>query len=448
MRRVAFFIATTLLCLGLVALLILKPWRKDDENPRFVDRLPMAEMIGRANILSLAKDFIPATYYNQIPYREFISPEFILSQGKLNGLNLQRPVYFFGDQSETKIKEWGMMVHVSDSSKLYPGIKRFEKMTKIKDSSLFDRRIFICPEYNLTVSYGRDWLLISERQSFKKHFDHVVHARVKSINPRWREFIGEKTFRNKSLRVSIVSKNLRKYGVASALLASSSDSTSFTFHTRIKNLDTIPFSLKPDGKRFERTEFTRRLINLSLNIDRLKSSKDHPLYDLLRKVSRKVSFPLDEFLNTWDGDLSFRQGGLQTIVEPYIESELDENFNVTEVVKYKTTKISGFALSLSMNENRSTFINHLYAKGILTREENKVRLLYFPPMKMLAEDESVNFYTSSFRPTTTPDSTQSVLWDYNYTPVLFTLDSIQAKTAYGKINIGLRKLVSDQFSTK
>jgi hypothetical protein len=244
MRRVIFFIATTLLCLGLVALLILKPWRANDENPRFVDRLPMAEVIGRANILKVAKDFIPATYYNQIPYREFITPEFILSQGKLNGLNLQRPVYFFGNQSETEIQEWGMMIHVSDSSKLYPGIKRFEKMTQVKDSSLFNRRIFICPEYNLTVSYGSDWLLVTDRASFKKHFDHVVHARIKSIYPRWRAFIGEKMFRDKSLRASIVSKELRKYGVESALLASSSDSTSFTFHTRIQNLDTIPFTLK------------------------------------------------------------------------------------------------------------------------------------------------------------------------------------------------------------
>ena len=84
--------------LDFVALLILKPWKAEVESPRFVDRLPMAEIIGRTNILNLAKDFIPATYHNQIPFREFISPEFILSQGKINGLNLQRPVYFFGNQ--------------------------------------------------------------------------------------------------------------------------------------------------------------------------------------------------------------------------------------------------------------------------------------------------------------------------------------------------------------
>ncbi len=459
MRRVLAFSATVALCIGLVALLVIKPWRTQVASPRFVDRLPMSEIIGRANILNLAKDFIPATYYNQIPYREFISPEFILSQGKINGLNLQLPVYFFGNHgakveaksqtfANTEIEEWGMMIHVSDSSKIYYGIKRFEKITEIKDSLIFNRRIFICPEYNLTLSYGKNWLLVSDQKSFKKHLDHVVHARIKSIYPRWREFIGEKVFKDKSLQVSIVSKELRKYGVSSALLASSSDSTSVTFHTRITNLDTIPFALKPVGERFERTEFTRRLINLHLNIDRLKNEKSHPLYALLKQMSRKISFPLDEFLNTWDGDINFRQGGLQTIVEPYIESELDENFNVTEVIKYKKIKISGFALGMSMNENRPEFIRRLYSKGILTREENKVRLLYFPPMKMQAQEESVNFYTSSFRPTTIPDSTQFVLWDYNYTPVTFILDSIKSKTAFGKINIGLSKLMSDQFTAE
>lgn len=448
MRRVIAFSAIVGLCLGLVALLIVKPWKTEVESPRFVDRLPMSEIIGRTNILNLAKDFIPTIYQNQISFREFISPEFILSQGKINGLDLQRPIYFFGSQSNTDIEEWGMMFHVSDSSKLYPGIKRFEKITAIKDSSLFDHRIFIFPEYNLSISYGKDWLLVTDRKSFKKQLDHVVHARIKSIYPRWRAFIEERLYKGKSLQVSIVSKQLRSYGVSSALLASSADSNSVTLHTRLTNMDTIPFSLKQTGERFERTEFTRRMINLHLNIDRLKNEKNHPLYTALKKLTQKVSFPLDEFLNTWDGDIAFRQGGLQTLIEPYIESELDDNFNVTEVTKYKQVKISGFELKMSMNENRPSFIKHLYSKGILTREGKKMRMLYFPPMKMQAEDESLNFYTSSFRPVAIPDSTQSVLWDFNYTPVQFTLDSIHSKTAYGKINIGLSKLVNDKINSK
>ena len=183
-------------------------------------------------------------------------------------------------------------------------------------------------------------------------------------------------------QVSVISKELRSYGVKSALLASSSDSSSFTLHTRITNIDTIPFTLKESGDRFEQTEFTRRLINLHLNIDRLKEdTKPSVVFASEEKQRDKVSFPLAEFLETWNGDISFRQGGLQTIVEPYVVSELDENFNVTEVVKYKEKKISGFALQMSMGDTRPEFIRKLYSKGILTREENKVRMLYFPPMK-------------------------------------------------------------------
>lgn len=448
MRRIVAIGAIILLGLGLAASLIFKPWSSEVEAPRFVDRLPMSDILGRTNVLDLAEDLLPVTYSNQIPFRDFITPEFILSQGKINGLDLQKSVYFFGSESKAKIKEWGMMVHVSDSSKVFPGIKRFEKMTRVKDSTLFDHRIFICPEYNLTIGYGKDWLLVSDRKSFKKYFDHVVNARIKSIYPRWRRFIEERQFSDKALQISAISNELKKYGIASALLAASADSTSLTLHARLVNMDTIPFSLKPTVERFDRTEFTRRMISLNLDIDSLENDKNHPLYDLLKKTARKISFPVDQFLETWDGQLSFRQGGLQTITEAYIESELDENFNVTEVVKYKQKKISGFSLQLSMNEHRKDFINQLYSKGILTREENKVRMLYFPPMNMRTQEESVSFYTNSFQPETTSDSTQSVLWDFNYTPVLFTLDSIQTKTAYGKINIGLRKIVSDKINTK
>lgn len=448
MNRVLAVSAIIGLCLALIALLIIKPWRYEPESPRFVDRLPMSQIIGKTNILDLAKDLIPATYNNQIPFREFISPEFILSQGKINGLNLQRPVYFFGNHSMDELSDWGMMIHVSDSSKVLPGIKRFEKMTKVKDSTLFDQTIYICPEYNLTIAYGKDWLLITDRTSFAKYFNHVVHAKLNSIFPRWRKFIQEKLFKGKSAQASVVSKDLRTYGIESALFASSSDSTSLTLHARIANSDTIPFTLKPGGVRFEPATFTRRMINLNLNIDRLRTKKDHPIYLLLKRLAQKISFPLDDFLTTWDGCIAFRQGGIQTVVEPYIESELDDNFNVTEVVKYKQVKISGFALRMSMNNNQTSFINRLIGKGILTQNNNKFRMLYFPPMNMKSRPGSVNFYTSSFPPKTIEGSDQAILWDFNYTPVKFTLDSIQAKIAYGKINIGLRKIISDKIVSK
>jgi len=446
MRRVVAIIAIVLLGLGLLILLIFRPWEEDNEFPRFVDRLPLDDIIGKTDILSLSKDLAPLTYNNQIPFREFISPDFILSQGKVNGLDLQRPVYFFGNYWKEEIHDWGLMIHVSDSSKLHPGIKRFGKVTVLKDSSLFENHIFIFPEYNLTVGYGEDWILVANRNSFKKYFKHALNARLNAIYPRWRKFVEERQYSNKSLQASVISKELLKYGVKSALLGTSSDSMSITLHTRVTNMDTIPFTLKETGGRYERSEYTRRLINLHLNIDRLKHATDHPLYGLLKKASRRVSFPLEDFLETWNGDLSYRQGGLQTIVEPYIVSELDENFNITEVVKYKEKRISGFALNLSMNDSRPAFIRKLYAKGILTQENSKVRMLYFPPMNMRTDSSSVNFYTSSYQPAMISDSTQSILWDFNYTPVIFTIDSLESKVAYGKINIGLKKILKDKLT--
>lgn len=447
MRRVGAIAAIIGLGLGLAAILVFRPWQGESESPRIVDRLPMDDIIGTTDILHLASDLLPAVYTNQIAFRDFVTPEFILSQGKTHGLDLQKPVFFFGSQSSTDISRWGMMIHVSDSSKILPGIRRFEKITKIKDSSLYDQRIFICPEYNLALGYGDNWLLITDRKSFKKYFEHALHARKKSIYPRWRKFIGDRQYAKKSLRFSIISKDLKKYGVNSALFAASADSSSLTLHARITNNDTIPFQLRPTTNTFERSEYTRRLISLNLDVD-LKNHKEHPLYLLLKKIANKISFPLDEFFDTWDGELLFRQGGLQTIVEPYIVSELDENFNVTEVTKYKEKRISGFAIQLSTNKNRTQFLNRLYSKGILTQENSKVRMLYFPPMNMRRNEQDLSFYTSSIRPATVPDSTQSILWDFNYTPVVFTIDSIQAKMAYGKVNIGLRKIVNDNINSK
>lgn len=447
MRRVGAIAAIIGLGLGLAALLVFRPWQGESESPRIVDRLPMDEIIGTTEILSLAKELLPASYSNHIAFRDFVTPEFILSQGKTNGLNLQKPVFFFGSPTSASINRWGMMVHVSDSSKILSGIRRFEKMTKVKDSTLFEQVIYICPEYDLTIGYGEDWLLVADRKSFKKYFDHAIHSRKKSIYPRWRKFIEDKQYEKKSLRFSIVSDELKKYGVNSALFAASADSSSLTLHARVVNNDTIPFKLRPNVMRFERTEYTRRMININLDVN-IKDNKDHPLYLLLKKLANKISFPLDDFFKTWDGELLYRQGGFQTIVEPYIVSELDENFNITEVTKYQQKRISGFDLQLSMNNNRNRFMDQLLDKGILTQENGKMRMLFLPPMNVLQRPNGTLFYTGSVRPKRITNSSQSILWDFNYTPVLFTLDSVDAKMAYGRINIGLRKIVNDNINAK
>ena len=66
-----------------VTLLFFQRWKEIPlERTRFFDRLPEADVIGTANVLALSRSLSSSTYHFKVPFREFLTPEFILGQGK------------------------------------------------------------------------------------------------------------------------------------------------------------------------------------------------------------------------------------------------------------------------------------------------------------------------------------------------------------------------------
>jgi hypothetical protein len=119
------------LAVGLGTFLVLRPYLFPKKQiPRLEDRLPDADFLGRAYVLDVARETSGMLYYHKIPFRDLLSYEFILSQGKQYGLNLQNPVYFFANENGN----WGALIQVSDSSKISEGLERLRKFTEIKDS--------------------------------------------------------------------------------------------------------------------------------------------------------------------------------------------------------------------------------------------------------------------------------------------------------------------------
>ena len=98
-------------------------------QPSLMDRMPDGDFIGKLNVLSMAKESNAMVYFNKIPFRDLITPEFLLAQGKSYGLDFQRPSYFFTNMNG----EWGALIHVTDSSKIYSGIVRLKKKIDLQE---------------------------------------------------------------------------------------------------------------------------------------------------------------------------------------------------------------------------------------------------------------------------------------------------------------------------
>lgn len=429
---------------GLAVLLILKPWQNSDEKPpRIYDRLPEADVIGISNILELSESLSKTMFYYKVPFRDLLSPGFILSQGKNYGLDVQSPVFFFVNENDFAPDDWGIMVSVRDSSKVRKGIEHLQKFVKVESNELYKTKVYNSSEHNFQMAYGADWMLIYRGDDLKRVLKHVLFAKHNEISPRWREFVNKYYKADIRLVASLQSKEFQELGIESAGVSLSNDSTGLIFTTFIQQVDTLSVQMRSSGPSYGFEEFTRNSINLHFNVNRLKQGPGDPLYQLMKKYGSRISFPLDDFLRAWEGDIAFRQGGFETVQETYIESELDENFNVSEVTKSRNVNVPGFALYLSMNDHSSTFLQQLRTRGIMTSSGGKNHLLFSPPLNMMRSDTSLSFSTSRHQRKLYLDSVSSVLWTYDYTPLEFIIDSTSVKTIFGKIRLPLRKILSD-----
>ena len=430
---------------GILAIVLyLKPWITESSlPPRIHDRLPEGDIIGQSDVLELSQTLSKTMYYYKIPFRDFLSPDFLLSQGKNYGVNFQEPVYFYANEEKNKFQNGGIMVTLRDSSKVQAGINYFKKITSIEEVPFFKTKIYRIADSDISMVYGEDWLFVYFGKGYKKTIKEVLNVKRNEILPKWREFFNQKTALDKSIYAQIRTDKLTEFGVESVHVSLTNDSSSLTFHSVITPFDTLSFQLKKVGSSFEKQAFTKHLTNLHFDVERLKTSKNDPVALLLKKLGGNVNFPTDLFLENWDGDLSYRQGGYQTIREKYITTELDENFEVSEVIKYKPVKISGFDLYISMNNPHHTFLKSLVDRGLITESENKYRFLYSPPFYIRKSDTSLIFHTSKYRPTISQDSTNAILWTLNYTPVQFYIDSTKTKALFGRIHVPLNKLIAD-----
>lgn len=444
-RKLALIFALAVL---FAAILILKPWQMGNEGePRFFDRLPDADLIGKANVLDLSSTMSSATYHYKVPFREFLTREFLLQQAKGLGIELQKPAYFFANETDWKVNDFGIMFLIKDSTLMRPGLERLNKLIHLADTTVYNQKVYQHLESRTYLAYGSDWLLVYSGDNFKRTFHDVLFAKRNEIPPTWRNFLNKTKTDQSAVIARLATKDLIDYGVSWVDMRMINDSTSITISGSIQQFDTIGIYPKTSGPSFESQEFTRSLASIHLDVSRLRQNPNDPISRVLKDLGAKISFPVNDFLNAWSGDLAMRQGGLQSFQERYIESELDEDFNITEVEKFKTVKVPGYSIYLSMNPNYNAFIDRLLNKGILTRSENRYRMLFSPPMQLKKQKSSLAFYTANYYQQPVTSKENFVQFTLARTPVTFYLDSVQTKTYFCRLKLPLDKFVEESIPT-
>ncbi len=407
------------------------------EQPTFVDRLPKADFLGRCYLLDLARETSGMLFYNKIPFRDFFTQEFLLSQGKNYGLDLQKPLYFFANENGN----WGLMVEIADSSKIYPGIQRLSKLLSLTDTTIYEQKTYQLKNESGYLTYDKNWLFLYKGTQYTNELKQILFAKKGGIAHCWRDFLNEKQFKDEKLVIYSNWKKLKKHGIETALFAHNSDSSSFSLLSYIRNKRPLAIKMKEEGLGWKSTDKTSKQIGIHIDISELRKNTKDPIYRYLVQMGKKVSFPTADFINSWNGDLCFRQGGSTIVKETFVKSEMDEEFNVVEVKSTKDVLVPGFSLMFSVNENGPYLIKRLFQKGILRKENDKFRLITSPLLTMLKKDGYYYFYSGAFPSKTEATAANHGVWTERGTKVGFSIDSLSSHEVFGTIHIPVDRII-------
>lgn len=427
-----------LLCAALALFLYIRPRLfAPDPPPTLLDRLPESEIVGRFNLLDIARETNSLMFKNKVPFREYMTYDFLLGQAKGIGIDIQSTGYFFSNGKD----EWGTFVTVIDSSKIQNGLTRLEQYVEISDTLVYNRKVKKIKEFGLYIFYDKDYLLVYQGSKIKRRVGKAIFAHEGDIEDSWERFMKNKIFRNEEIVLYSNSPKLRKLGFDYAMFAHDSDSLNVKLKTYLHSGKDLKIREKSGGIAFERSKISTKALEIHLDITEFKKDKNNPLYKWIVALGKKVSFPTDTFFEAWDGDLCFQEGGTQLIDEEVVEMSYDEEFNPIEIRKINKVPVSGYSLLFSVNEHGQKLVSALFAKGIVNKQGKHYHFLFSPPLTLNILPKSISAYTTRRSPKVTTGSSCNGLWNYKGTDVLFRIDSLKKKEVYGSLEFEVASLL-------
>ena len=387
-KKLAFIL---FLALFLGVLLYLKPFeRTKKELVKIETFLPEAELVGRIYLLDFLSESTDLMLFNEISQRQFLTSEFVLSLAKKFGLDVQNAVYVFANERG----DAGSVVPLYTTQKLKSALDRISLENNVKDTLIGQDRIYHLKDYKVHIFHRDHFLFIYYGDFFYEIYNKSIANKERKIANVWKGLFTNPVFPNENLVLYSESESLRKFGMDHAYMAHDSDSSGFHLKSCIKINDSIPFFVKDSGRAIKFSARSKRTIDLHMNTADLSAPIKALLIEKLSLLTSKISFPIADFIDIWSGDFCFEEGGFYLVSEKYIETELDDNFEPTQVEKTRYKNVPRYSLMFTVHEPANKLLDKLLAKGILTQEEEQFRFLFSPQLKLRLRDDQVVFYST------------------------------------------------------
>lgn len=436
-KKVAVIIILALL-LGLI--LYFKPFKSPVKSELKIENiLPESDLVGRVNLLDFLKETSELLNFNNVPLRGFLTYEFMLSMAKNYGIDLQSRLYVFANDRG----DYGCVIPLNNSEKLGDAIERISVDFDVSITKRGKVQIYHISEENIYFFNRDKYVLIYKGNYFSEIYTQVLNSKPAVIRTSWKNLFSDTHFKNEHVVFYSQNEKIKEYGIDHVYFAHDSDSAGFYMKSRVKMNDSIPFLMNKKGKSIQFSSSSNRKIDLHLNFSHLSKNTKKMIEKKLNVFTQKISFPMEDFLNLWGGDLCFEEGGYYKISEKYIETELDENFETREIEKTRDVIVPRYKLMFSTVHPAHTFISKLITKGIITQEEDQFRFLFSPLFKYKIKKDVVLFYSSQHIPRLVPNEKNTIHWDYKGTNLEFSIDSSINNVIYGGLDIPVQSILKN-----
>ncbi len=418
--------------------LIVRPYLlSNKERPELIDRLPDADFMAVLNPLQLANEAKGMMFKHKIPYRDFVSGEFLLSQAKGFGINFQIPVYAFGNENG----EFGLLAELTDSSKVLNGVKKLQHFFPIEEKIIDHKKVYKFKDFNGYLTYSKDFILFYIGEKPKTTLNRIYNAKANQVSPNWINFSKSTNENGKSLTVYSRFKDFSSADINHIVSYPYFDSTNMYIQTQIRFNDSLPFQLTSKGRGIATNANASKEIQLHIDPSYLRRNPDHPINGLLAKLSKKIHFPYWDFIKAWQGDLSFQQGGWVTVEEEFIESEIDDDFNITEIIRKQDVKVPGFSCFVSLDNKVANLQRILEKRGILTFQSDGYHFLFSPPLKYVKNQMEHLYYATKKQPSIADYSENFARWPINGTEYHIKIDSLSNQTIFTTLMFSPEKIL-------
>lgn len=419
-------------------LLYLKPFERPKKALKKIESfLPEADLVGRIYLLEFLSESTDLMLFNEISQRQFLTSEFVLSLAKKFGLDVQNPVYVYANERG----DAGSVVPLYTTQKLKGALDRISLENNVNDTIIGQDRIYHLTDYHLHIFHRDHFLFIYYGDYFYEIYHESIANKKREIAEIWKGLFSNSMFPNENLVLYSESQMLKQFGMDHAYMAHDSDSSGFHLKSCIKINDSIPFYVKDSGRAIKFSTRSKRTIDLHVNTAEISEPIKALLIAKLSLLTSKISFPIADFIDIWSGDFCFEEGGFYLVSEKYIETELDDNFEPTQVEKTRYKNVPRYSLMFTVNEPANKLIDKLLAKGILTKEEEQFRFLFSPQLKLRLRDNQVVFYSTVNPPMNYISSRNRIEWTYKGTDFEFQVDSLSNKRVFGSIQVPMKKIL-------